>query len=89
MNTCKVDNKKRVVIPAATPGQVFALVSHADGTFTLSPVTAAEHKPGILDGIKPLTKAAAKRAYGPSVFDSLHHAHATSRTRVRRPMDFE
>ncbi len=39
--TTKADNQKRVVVPRAKPGQVYAVQENADGSFTLTAV-----KPG-------------------------------------------
>ena len=38
MITTKVDNRKRVVVPQAKPGQVYAVQENADGSFTLTVV---------------------------------------------------
>jgi hypothetical protein len=45
METITADNCKRVQIPDAVPGQVFAFTNNGDGTRTLTEVTAAEVKP--------------------------------------------
>ena len=87
MVTLKSDNKSRVRIPDIKPGQVFAFVANADGTFLLSPVKAIEHKPGILDGLKPIPAKDAEKLYktpNPE-FDELEH-HC-SRLPVRPPQD--
>ena len=44
MNTITVDDRKRVRIPEAKPGQVFDLAANSDGSYLLIPVKA-EHKP--------------------------------------------
>ena len=36
--TTKVDDQKRVVVPQARPGQVYAVQENADGSFTLKVV---------------------------------------------------
>jgi hypothetical protein len=40
--TTKADNRKRVVVPQAEPGQVYAVGENADGSFTLTAVNATE-----------------------------------------------
>jgi hypothetical protein len=39
VTTSKVDNQKRVLVPQAKPGQVYAIFDNPDGTFTLKAVT--------------------------------------------------
>ena len=43
MTTVVADDKKRVRIPSAKPGQVFALDTASDGALTLTPIKT-EHK---------------------------------------------
>ena len=38
MTTVKVDDRKRVRIPDAEPGQIFAYIDNGNGSFTLMPV---------------------------------------------------
>jgi hypothetical protein len=38
MITTKADDEKRVMVPQARPGQVYAVQENADGSLTLSPV---------------------------------------------------
>ena len=38
MITAKADNRKRLVVPLAKPGQVYAVGENADGSFTLTAV---------------------------------------------------
>lgn len=45
METVKVDNKRRVVLPDVKPGQVFALDNHGDGSFTLTIVKPDRKEP--------------------------------------------
>jgi len=40
--TTKADNRKRVVVPQATPGQVYAVRENGDGSLTLTVVKPAE-----------------------------------------------
>jgi hypothetical protein len=40
--TTKADNQKRVFVPKAKPGQVYAVQENADGSFTLTVVKRAE-----------------------------------------------
>jgi hypothetical protein len=88
MLTAKFDDRKRVVIPQGKPGQIVAIVENPDGTITLSPMKATERKPSILDGLKPLTDAEAKKAFGPNAeFDELEHHCATVSHHIRP--DFE
>jgi hypothetical protein len=42
MITTKVDNRKRVLVPHAKPGQGFAVESRADGSFTLNAVQTSK-----------------------------------------------
>ena len=42
MVTTKADDQKRVRVPQATPGQVYAIYGNADGSFTLKAVDSAE-----------------------------------------------
>jgi hypothetical protein len=42
MITTKTDHRKRVVIPRAEPGQVYAVQENADGSFTLKAVESVE-----------------------------------------------
>ncbi len=44
MTTLKADNRKRIRIPDAIPGQVFAYEREADGRITLTRVVKAERK---------------------------------------------
>jgi len=44
VTTLKADNRKRVRIPDATPGQVFVYEREADGRITLTLVVKAEWK---------------------------------------------
>ena len=45
MVTLKADDRRRVQIPTAEPGQVFAFESQADGSVTLTPVKAERKEP--------------------------------------------
>lgn len=45
MKTVKADERKRVRIPAATPGQVFVYDYSGNGTITLTPVKPSEKEP--------------------------------------------
>jgi hypothetical protein len=38
----KVDNRKRVLVPQATPGDVYAIEENGNGSFTLTAVHSAE-----------------------------------------------
>jgi hypothetical protein len=70
------DERKRVPIPDAKPGQAFAYESNGKGQITLLEVHAKAKEPAgsIHDGLKPLTAAEAKAAYGPNAeFDDLEH----------------
>jgi hypothetical protein len=40
--TTKVDNRKRVLVPQAKPGEVYGVHEHADGSFTLTVVKPVE-----------------------------------------------
>ena len=40
--TTKADNRKRLVVPLAKPGQVYAIGENADGSFTLTAVTRTQ-----------------------------------------------
>ena len=72
--TTKADDRKRVVIPDAKPGQVFDVQANSDGSITLTPLKARKQKGSILDGLKPMTKAEAGEAFGPNPeFDALEH----------------
>lgn len=42
MITTKADSQKRVTIPSARPGQVFAVQTNADGSITLAAVNPNE-----------------------------------------------
>ena len=42
MITTKADNRKRVVVPQAKPGQVYAVQENADGSFTLTVIERGE-----------------------------------------------
>ncbi len=42
MITTKVDKRKRVLVPHAKPGQVYAVESRADGSFTLTAVQTSK-----------------------------------------------
>ncbi len=42
MITTKADTRKRVVVPQAKPGQVYAVRTNEDGSFTLTEVKPAE-----------------------------------------------
>jgi len=43
--TTRADSKKRVVLPAANPGDVFDVQDHGDGRFTLVRLERPEPKP--------------------------------------------
>ena len=45
MTTTKADNRKRVLVPQAKPGQVYAIQENADGGFTLTVVEPQEPPP--------------------------------------------
>ena len=40
--TTKADSRKRVLVPQARPGQVYAVQENADGSFTLTMVKPAQ-----------------------------------------------
>jgi hypothetical protein len=40
--TTKADDQKRVLVPQAKPGQVYAVEENADGVFTLTAIKSAE-----------------------------------------------
>ena len=55
MHTITADNKKRVRLPDAKPGQVFAYETTGDGQFTLKlvkPVETAEDRPAKVTFVK-------------------------------------
>jgi hypothetical protein len=91
MVTVKADNRRRVQLPDAKSGQVFVYVANADGTLLLSPVKAVERKPGILDGLKPLTKEECERCWGPQTDGSENDLIAAAMSKVPppRPEDLE
>jgi hypothetical protein len=45
MVTTKVDDQKRIVVPQAKPGQVYAVQENLDGSFTLKVVSPATPPP--------------------------------------------
>ncbi len=45
MTTATVDDRKRVRLPGAKPGQVLAVEQNADGVITLTPMKKAETGP--------------------------------------------
>lgn len=67
--TTKADDRKRVVIPDAKPGQVFDVQSNGDGSITLTPLKPRKRKGSILDGLKPLTKEQCEQCWGPGSED--------------------
>ena len=73
--TAKADDRKRVVVPQAKPGQIFVVQDNPDGTITLSPVKTKKQKHSILEGLKPMTVAESEALYktpNPE-FDELEH----------------
>jgi hypothetical protein len=73
MIVAKADNRKRLVVPPARPGQVYDVQENADGSITLSPLKVERRVPqfvrtekragytvGILDA--PIDPAALKEA---------------------------
>ena len=62
MLTAKVDDQRRVTLPVE-PGQVLEVVENPDGTITLVPVRVRGRKPGILDGVEPLSDEVLERIY--------------------------
>ena len=42
LHTITADKAKRVIIPDAKPGQVFAYISNVDGSITLTPIETAD-----------------------------------------------
>jgi hypothetical protein len=72
MTTATVDDRKRVRLPNATPGQVLAIQDNPDGSVTLSPVKADMPQPSPLAGLTPFTKEEAERCWGkPHELDAL------------------
>ena len=45
MIVAKADNRKRLVVPPASPGQVYGVEANADGTITLIPLKAERRTP--------------------------------------------
>jgi hypothetical protein len=45
MMTAKADDRKRLVVPLARPGQVYDVQANADGSITLSPLKVARRVP--------------------------------------------
>ena len=73
MMTAKADERKRLVVPLASPGQVYDVQGNADGSITLSPLKVERRVPqfvrvkkekgytvGVLDS--PIDEAALKEA---------------------------
>jgi hypothetical protein len=50
--TTTADDRKRVLIPQAKPGQVYTVMANPDGSFTLSPVEATESEPAKFNLVK-------------------------------------
>ena len=48
MITTEVDDKNRIVVTHAKPGQVYAVRENSDGSFTLTAVTSAASAPTCL-----------------------------------------
>lgn len=40
MTTIKADNQKRVLLPQATPGQIYTVQENSDGSITLKAISA-------------------------------------------------
>ena len=63
MVTLKADDRRRVQIPTAKPGQVFAFESQADGSVVLTPVKADRHEPfprgSLADEVKDMNRESA------------------------------
>jgi hypothetical protein len=65
--TAKADDRKRVLVPQAKPGQVYALQDNGDGSVTLLPLKpdVKPRRPSILDDLKPFTKQEREQCWGP------------------------
>ena len=74
MDTVKVDDHKRVRLPKARPGQIFALESKPDGGFSLTPLAKQAPEPAkvrlekengytVLVSDRPFDEAAVKQAF--------------------------
>jgi hypothetical protein len=65
MDTVKVDSAKRVRLPDAKPGHVFAYSADGHGRIVLLEVQTKAGKPdtSFLDGLKPLPKAVLEKLY--------------------------
>jgi 3-methyladenine DNA glycosylase Mpg len=65
VDTVKVDSAKRVRLPDAKPGQVFAYSADGKGRIVLLEVQtkAGTPEPLLIEGFKPLSKAALDRLY--------------------------
>jgi hypothetical protein len=57
--TSKADNKKRILLPSARPGDVFEIQDHGDGRFTLVRLARPEPK-------APMTRAQCLKAIASS-----------------------
>lgn len=91
MKVARVDDRRRILIPELKPGQAFTWENNGNGQITLLEVRPAPKQPrkvSILDGLKPMTDAEAKKAFGPNAeFDALEHHCA--RQPVRPPVGDE
>jgi hypothetical protein len=85
MAIAKANNRKRPVLSQAKPGQVYVVTDNANGTITLSPVVAKGRKPGILDGLKPLTKEECERCWGSKADDAENDRIADAMSKVSFP----
>ncbi len=60
MHTITADNQKRIRIPDAKPGQVFAYTDNGDGSILLTPVKAEAKEPfppgSLVDHVKELNR---------------------------------
>ena len=65
MDTVKVDSTKRIRLPDAKPGQVFAYSADGHGRIVLTEVQIKAGKPDVpfLNGIKPLSRDVLDRLY--------------------------
>jgi len=62
MLTAKVDNRRRITVPAR-PGQVMEILENGDGTITIAPLKSVIRKSATLPGIAPLSKRVLERYY--------------------------
>jgi hypothetical protein len=65
MVTATVDDKKRIRLPSAKPGQVFAVEVQGEAVILTPVKKVADVSP--LAGLKPLTREEAERCWGKGV----------------------